>query len=69
MTTLAAFAGDEDGTEAVESGDVVVATCSACNSTHPVADRKGADDTTASTVCPECGSPSYATDVVEEVDP
>lgn len=43
----------------------VLATCSTCGDTHPVAKRESADDTPASTVCPACGSPSYSTDVEE----
>lgn len=65
MTTLDAFATDD--------GLVVVAECAECGSTHPLADRPSAEDTTASTACPKCGSPSYSAGVrdrageVEEV--
>lgn len=62
MATLDAFT--EDG--AKQSGEIVVATCSDCGETHPVAERERSADTPASTVCPSCDSPRYSTDVLEE---
>ncbi|MFB6094133.1 MAG: hypothetical protein ABEJ77_04240 [Halanaeroarchaeum sp.] len=68
VTTLSSFAGEDESAETAESGSVVVAECVDCDSIHAVAERESAGDTTAATVCPACGSTSYAT-TVEEVDP
>jgi rRNA maturation endonuclease Nob1 len=59
--TLEEFATEGDQDDAT----VVVAECHGCGSVHPLGSREADDDTAASTVCPECGSPQYSTTVRE----
>lgn len=68
MTATLDTFSEEDVQEASDA--IVVATCIGCGATHPIGDRETSDNTTASTICPSCGSPSYATDVEvqEEVE-
>lgn len=40
---------------------VVMADCRDCRSIHPLGSRVADPDTPASTGCPSCGSPTYAT--------
>lgn len=65
MPSLTDFAGENDS-HRDGSDRTVLALCSDCGDRHPVAARTSADDTPASTVCPECGSPAYTSEVVDE---
>ena len=46
----------------------VTAECHDCGNTHKVADRSTDPDTAASTVCPQCESPSYTSSSNDDYD-
>ncbi|UWG47897.1 hypothetical protein HSRCO_1618 [Halanaeroarchaeum sp. HSR-CO] len=66
MATLEEFAGADSGADRTQDTRTVVARCTDCGDQHAVADRPGSDETTAATVCPDCGSPAYSSKVVDE---
>ena len=65
MATLEEFADADSGADSSQGTRTVVARCTDCGDRHAVADRPGSDDTTAATVCPDCWSPAYSSEVVD----